>query len=473
MHKFLFLDHGVFNGFLMSNAKLHAHPVIKDKENGVLFTEEFFKTPAKPWEVRYDNGYPNVIYDPEEKIYRCYYTLFLRDDHSANTSLEERKSSTYHPASGRVTGCCYAESKDGIHWVKPNLGLVEYLGTKENNILFRRAHGTGVFYDKLEKDPAKRYKLITKVDYSHDRHFMVTAFSADGIHFSEFHEWPEHNPQADTHNFAFRDERTGKFILITRIWKNSLRIVAKCESEDFINWSAPVEIARGWGFENEIYSMPVFQYEKLYLGLASIYHEGDRGAENFDRVDVQLMASTTLDAWEKIGDEYFIPRGEGKYGDGEFDNGCVYASIPVEEDGKLWFYYLGGNGQHTNFRETSLGRGYVPKDKLAYYATKRSGEEALLTTRMVNFYGDTFKILADLEEGGHVTVALKTQRGETIPGFDHGDMRLTENNGWYDISYENHSLWEQESKTLILEVRFQGAKLYAFEGELDLIRARY
>ena len=30
---------------------------------------------------------------------------------------------------------CYAESKDAIHWEKPNLGLYEYAGSKANNIV--------------------------------------------------------------------------------------------------------------------------------------------------------------------------------------------------------------------------------------------------------------------------------------------------------------------------------------------------
>ena len=30
---------------------------------------------------------------------------------------------------------CYAESKDGIHWMRPELGLVELQGSKGNNII--------------------------------------------------------------------------------------------------------------------------------------------------------------------------------------------------------------------------------------------------------------------------------------------------------------------------------------------------
>src|SRR5438105_752957 len=38
-------------------------------------------------------------------------------------------------STGQVT--CYAESKDGIHFTRPNLGLVEFEGSKQNNIIYR------------------------------------------------------------------------------------------------------------------------------------------------------------------------------------------------------------------------------------------------------------------------------------------------------------------------------------------------
>lgn len=30
---------------------------------------------------------------------------------------------------------CYAESKDGIHWTRPDLGLFEFNGSRNNNII--------------------------------------------------------------------------------------------------------------------------------------------------------------------------------------------------------------------------------------------------------------------------------------------------------------------------------------------------
>ena len=54
---------------------------------------------------------------------------------------------------------CYAESDDGLTWTKPNLGLFEFNGNPNNNIVWD-LHGACVFRDEDESDPQKRYKMI-------------------------------------------------------------------------------------------------------------------------------------------------------------------------------------------------------------------------------------------------------------------------------------------------------------------------
>lgn len=448
--------------------------MVKDEKNNPMFKEDYFSIPSRPWEVRYDNGYPNVFYDKEKKLFRCYYTTFVYDVESQKTILQERANKKYIPSSSRISSLCYAESSDGVNWVKPNLGLVEFNNNKNNNILTIYAHGACVFYDEEEIDPNKRYKLMTKVEYSHDNHFMAVAFSRDGIHFSDYIEWPEHNPQADTHNFVFRDKKSGKFILVTRIWKNGIRIVAKCESNDFINWSKPTEMLRGSGFQEQIYSMPIFQYAGLYLGLASIYHEGDNTLPDFDLVDLKLKYATDLNGWNSVCEnECFIPRGKGCYPDGEFDCGCIFTSTPVEINDKLYFYYMGGNGQHTNFRETALGRGFIGKDKFAYYAQRDNMTEGILTTRAFNIFGNELDILADIEDDGYVLVQIENENGEVIKGFSFGDCTpITRTNGYEPIIFKRNFM-EVGNQSIKFKFRFKNAKLYALKGQIDHSRRRY
>ena len=133
MKTFLSADRRFLNPQAMENVELKAAVPAKDTENNPLFTQDM------PWEIRIDNGYPNVIYDRREQIFHCYYTLFTEDKDTEGTTLQERTQRNYRPRMDRVTSLAYARSKDGIHWEKPSLGLVDWRGSKENNLLFRTA----------------------------------------------------------------------------------------------------------------------------------------------------------------------------------------------------------------------------------------------------------------------------------------------------------------------------------------------
>ena len=473
--KYLFLDTGILNGHWCANMELKVNPAVKDTKYNPLFQEEFFADPPKPWEVRYDNGYLNVFYDEEKKIFRLYYTLIIYDEDSQNTPLKDRPGKLYMPTSSRITAVCYAESEDGTNWVKPDLGLVEFKGNTHNNILMRNAHGTSVLYDKEEKEPAKRYKLMTKIEFSSDCSYMAVAFSADGIHFCDPIPWPKFNPQADTYNFVFRDSRTNRFVLITRIWKNGLRVAARCESEDFLFWSEPVEVGRGQGYPEQIYSMPVFEYERLYLGLASVYHEGNRDSDDFDTVDLRLTYSTDLSKFEWVGEgQNFIPRGSGHYPDGQFDCGCIYASIPVEIDGRLYFYYMGGNGRHTDYRETSFARCSIEKDHFAYYQTLEDEKEGVLTTAGLFAFGNSLEILAEVEPDGYIVCELTDSSGVTRkPAFEERLSRPVTGSGWQTVLFEDFELTQVKELPVSLRFRFKHARLYGLRGDIHVLPHRY
>ena len=51
---------------------------------------------------------------------------------------------------------CYAESRDGLHWEKPNLGICEFQGSRENNIIMDvEKYGSGIdnFMGFLDDNP--------------------------------------------------------------------------------------------------------------------------------------------------------------------------------------------------------------------------------------------------------------------------------------------------------------------------------
>lgn len=463
MKTFLSADRRFLNPQAMENVELKAAVPAKDTENNPLFTQDM------PWEIRIDNGYPNVIYDRREQIFHCYYTLFTEDKDTEGTTLQERTQRNYRPRMDRVTSLAYARSKDGIHWEKPSLGLVDWRGSKENNLLFRYAHGTGVMSDERDKNAGRRFKMVTKVDIPGHGAHMAVGFSEDGIHWGELIPWPEYNPQADSHNFPFWNEEEQCYMLVSRIWKDGIRVTTISHSQDFIHWSEPVETLRGRGYENQIYSMPVFKTHGLYLGLASLIHEGDRNEKNFDCVDCELTWSADGKKFDFAAmDQAVIPRGDGHYPDGEFDNSCIYASSPVTDGQKVWIYYMGGNGQHTNFRESSLGRAYWEADKFACWTEKNEGMESILTTTTLTLGGNYIEVLADeadAEKDWELMASVHPIWTENAyEGLGMEDAVTEKSGRWIRISWEGKKL---PDKSGCIRFQFKNLKIWAVRGELE------
>ena len=463
MKTFLSADRRFLNPQAMENVELKAAVPTKDTENNPLFTQDM------PWEIRIDNGYPNVIYDRREPIFHCYYTLFTEDKDTEGTTLQERTQRNYRPRMDRVTSLAYARSKDGIHWEKPSLGLVDWRGSKENNLLFRYAHGTGVMLDERDKNAGRRFKMVTKVDIPGHGAHMAVGFSEDGIHWGELIPWPEYNPQADSHNFPFWNEEEQCYMLVSRIWKDGIRVTTISHSQDFIHWSEPVETLRGRGYENQIYSMPVFKTHGLYLGLASLIHEGDRNEKNFDCVDCELTWSADGKKFDFAAmDQAVIPRGDGHYPDGEFDNSCIYASSPVTDGQKVWIYYMGGNGQHTNFRESSLGRAYWEADKFACWTEKNEGMESILTTTTLTLGGNYIEVLADeadAEKDWELMASVHPVWTENAyEGLGMEDAVTEKSGRWICISWKGKKL---PDKSGCIRFQFKNLKIWAVRGELE------
>ena len=122
----LFVDNWIIEDLQNAQRRLH-HPVARE----ITIVHD------QPWEgnVCY---YHTVFRDND--LYRMYY----RGAHSG--------SRTSHPKSIDHEVVCYAESNDGIHWEKPNLGLHLFQGSKQNNIVWT-GPGTHNFVPFKDSNP--------------------------------------------------------------------------------------------------------------------------------------------------------------------------------------------------------------------------------------------------------------------------------------------------------------------------------
>lgn len=456
MKTHLLLDGGIIRHHLTNRMRLFINPAEKDRNAGAMLKEEFFSNPPKRWEARFDNAYPTIIQDPATKLYRLYYTLFIIDPSSTSVPLERRPSETYRPSHDRVIALAVAESRDGVTWVKPELGIIEFEGSTANNLVMMGAHGAGILLDSEDPDPTNRYKLVTRLD-TPEGNYMGYSYSADGIHFTDVKPWNGPNPRADSHNTPFRDPKTGRFAMTTRTWSNGGRVSAISTSSDFENWSETFDVLQGQPPQHQIYSMPVFSLHDQLIGLPSIYHEGDRSAEEFDLVDCGLATAHDIDSWLWIApDQTVIARGNGKYPDGDFDAGCIYAATPIEIDGQWWVYYFGGNGRHTGYRETSLGRAAIDMERLAGYAS--TGADALLTIGPFRLSADDFAIFADIEAGGEISWCLVDPENRSGPKST--PRRLDTSHGWSELSIgSDFESWK--GRLIDIEFSVRGAELFA------------
>ena len=103
--------------------------------------------PEEPWEERGISSRHSLMYDEEARLFRMWYQSVA-------------------PGEGDdvVRYACYAESDDGVRWRRPQLGLIPYRGSKENNIFREASDADGFLWnvvkDPDDPDPARRYKAV-------------------------------------------------------------------------------------------------------------------------------------------------------------------------------------------------------------------------------------------------------------------------------------------------------------------------
>ncbi len=393
----LFLDPRVVER--VEKGSLRVGTVTKDSHNP-LFGEN------QPWEVRYDNLYPNLYWDPAEKLYKCWYSPFIVDPSASTTKRADWATQPYRPGKGREMGICYATSKDGLKWTKPALGLVEFNGSKQNNLVARGPHGAGIYFDPHETDPARRYKMLLQGKSTSG------AFSPDGLRWTDPVPFTAIGAIGDTHNNAIYSPTLGRYVGITRLWDRPAkqRLVGRTESTDFRTWTPAVEILRAEPAhpESQTYAMPIFEHAGLFLGFVMMFHVPT------DTVHCELAWSTDSVQWQRLEPGTpLIPKGPA----GAPDSGCVYAGTgPVFLENEVRIYYGASNGPHTGWRDGFLCLARTRPDGFACVAP-HGDQIATIVTRPIRLDGD-LQLNLDAR-GGQARVGLLEADGfsldESIP----------------------------------------------------------
>ena len=152
----------------------------------------------RPWETNYLRC-NNVLYDDKDGLFKMWYSTYdefkpkkdggagYRTDWTLEGDSFKRVKvpdpyDYYGDPNGDGSKLCLATSKDGVNWEKPNLGKVEYKGSRDNNIL---PPGSRIptMLDPNETDPSRRYKAVAAgYKFTAYHYGQINVFySADGF----------------------------------------------------------------------------------------------------------------------------------------------------------------------------------------------------------------------------------------------------------------------------------------------------
>ena len=412
---------------------------------------------------------------------------------------------------------CYATSKNGIHWRKPELGLVESGGSKANNLLGWDSPRT-VMHTPSDPDPARRYKALLG---------KRGAFSAEGLRWrSGGSQSMKGNIASDNVTMACHDESHGRYIGLAKVnvrsGKHMRRSVAVALSSDFLTWSPAKtvlvpdarddELARQrmpalrshvryddgpeW-YLSQFYSMAGFPYEGMYLGMLEVFdisgwHPGKprrpaAGGED-GLAQVQLTSSRDLLKWSRAcGREVLIPVGEA----GTWEAGWIgTVSRPIVVEDEIWIYYGGFQTSHAGPWLSADAPGH--KEAVADYARKArergkkygaggiglamlrldgwvsidAGDEAgrLTTKSFVLERGATRLIINAKAPKGQVAVEILEADGRPCSGYSRDECQVFVGDAIRrTVKWQSGcDLSEFAGRTIKLRFHLRKTKLYSF-----------
>lgn len=327
------------------------------------------------------------------------------------------------------TAFCYAESRDGVHWSRPELGLFTYEGSDRNNILFRmigpplahsRVHGTGIFKDPLGP-PHARYKGVGQGLFQREGrpHRIAGMVSPDGLKWTRLPK-PICDIFADSQYSGFWDERIKAYVLFGRVAGRGGRAIGRIQSSRFDRFEPLKRVLQAEVDdppESDLYNAAAMKYEhaaNVYLMLPSLYQHRP------DTLDIHLAVSRDGVHWSRPDrGRPFIALGEP----GNFDSGSLYIGQGIIRSGdELWFYYSGSPLRH---EEAEL-EGLTKPENVRVYSrvvarldrlvAARAGSGGWFVTPPLRFEGRQLKLNLAVDGGGFVRVGLLDQDGQVIEG---------------------------------------------------------
>lgn len=397
---------------------------------------------------------------PWEGNISAYYSLFADDGrfrmYYRGAHFDEKTKKSTHPEF-----TCYAESRDGIHWDKPRLGLFEFQGSKDNNIVWAGddTHNLTPFLDTNPQCPPEaRYKALAGSSVRWGGKGLRAYKSADGIHWSLMSDAGViTDGDFDSQNLAFWHPGQQRYLAFVRKGRDGVRDILTCSSTDFIHWTQPEYLEYPGAAKEHLYTnavQPYFRAPHLLVGFPT------RFQPKHEQVEPILMTSRDGRSFRRWS-EPLIPITAPSERDGNRSNYMTLGLLQVPgQDRELSVYateaYYAGPGSRVR-RFTFRTDGFV-----SLRAAEDAGE---MRTRPLTFSGKTLTLNYAVMAGGHIQVEIQNANGQVLPGYSLDDCTpLTGDQIEQQVTWKNGSdLSGLAGQPVVLRFVMQKADLYSLQ----------
>lgn len=375
----------------------HLNPAKKHPENPLMLPGE-----PQQWDSLQVIWPGTVLYDAENKLFRCWY--------SGMDAVQKNRPPLWVPG--------YAESTDGIHWTKPELGQYKHNDLPTNRILVDWSHHviSTVLMNIDRSDPQRRFLALWHTS-TNEGYRKILASSPDGkawknegiaytpidnartsfFDISQLIFQPDAADESDRiigYAQAYRDNKghtVRQIGVVHGPHPGALKEYGTTDAEF-------LALTPEKGIDEELHFASVGRFGNQYLML----FESDRFSQNPLHGDLRLAVSSDGRKFRRVHSQTpLIATGPKGMWD---ENLLVTTTTSFQEVGdEIWIYYFGcpnvfrrwPNGHTGELRgsfyyPTYLGLATLPRDRFAYAAGPGS-----VTTARLNIGGQGLWINAD------------------------------------------------------------------------------
>jgi hypothetical protein len=405
----------------------------------------------------------------------------------------------------RSARIAYAESGDGIRWVKPDLGLTEFQGNKRNNLVgmpasldFSRIEPLACFvlHEPEEQDSSRRYKMAVYGRYylsdeakkrtpgDNVPSSIYPFFSEDGLNWRLTVPQPK-GKWFDETEVPFRVKNNFE---IGGLFKfDGLYYVAGQElspditmpdgtpvrrtmvthwSGDFVHWSQD----RSFSFQRYGYRSPrqslqeahepagIWNRRNVLLGLYGLWHGASVNSER--RMDLGLLISNDgIHFREPIPDYAFIPAGA----DGTWDQrGLIHGQGYEQIGDQTHIYYGAWDPSSGGVAKGAVGLATMRRDGFGYLSTREKGDGQFTTRPLTNLRSASLSINVEgVSQEAVLRIELIDKTGNAIEGYSGRDAAVVADSGLsVKVSWSGRTKIEVSNAAIRLRVSLTGPQAH-------------